>query len=79
MLIERRRVASGSKIIKMSTGIPILRIYIIFTNIKSFKKSLNIARSSEICLDYSFNTKVIMFDDFSGLTFQHVFLTKYCK
>ena len=31
---------------------------------KSFKKSLNIARSSEICFDYSLNTKVIMFDDF---------------
>ena len=81
MLIERGRVASGSKIIKMSTGIPILglRIYVIFTNIKSFKKSLNIARSSENCLDYSFNTKVIMFDDFSGLTFQHAFHTKYSK
>ena len=39
MLIERGRVASGSKIIKMSTGIPILRIYIIFTNIKSFKNA----------------------------------------
>ena len=38
MLIECGRVASGNKIIKMSTGIPILglRIYVIFTNIKSF-------------------------------------------